>query len=55
MATWMLLRMSNPGESGNGEGMEQDKIQENTFSNLAAEEVPKQLIPAAYFCTSHLK
>lgn len=25
------------------------------FSNMAAEEVPKQLIPAAYFCTSHLK
>lgn len=36
--------------------MEQDeKIQEKTFSNLDAEEVPKQLIPAAYFCTSHLK
>lgn len=36
--------------------MEQDKkIQEKTSSNLGAEEVPKQLIPAAYFCASHLK
>lgn len=52
----MLLRLSNPGESGNGEGMEQDeKIQEKTFSNLDAEEVLKQLILAAYFFTSHLK
>lgn len=34
---------------------EDEKIQEKTFSNLDAEEVPKQLIPAAYFCTSHLK
>lgn len=32
-----------------------EKIQEKTFSSLNAEEVPKQLIPAAYFCTSHLK
>lgn len=36
--------------------MEQDEeIQEKTFSNLCAEEVSKQLIPAAYFFTSHLK
>lgn len=34
---------------------EDEKIQEKTFSNLDAKEVPKQLIPAAYFCTSHLK
>lgn len=52
----MLLRLSNPGERGNGGGMAQDeKIQEKTFFSLNAEEVPKQLIPAAYFCTSHLK
>lgn len=36
--------------------MEKDeKIQEKAFPSLDAEEVPKQLIPAAYFCTSHLQ
>lgn len=36
--------------------MEKDeKIQGKTFASLDADEVTKQLIPAAYFCTSHLK